>query len=133
MILASKKWIPVEILYISFPWYIGRYHWILFYFWRNQQIGKAFLPSISISTSLPAPAETSATITESSVAKTEVAPEDDSVPTPIADSNSAPLKAEADAVSSPEVDTVPAPEVAAAAAVPNPSRPLSPFPYVKFL
>ncbi|KAL1830335.1 hypothetical protein ACET3Z_008747 [Daucus carota] len=94
-----------------------------------KQIGKAFLPSITISTSLPAPAETSATITESSVAKTEVAPEDDSVPSPIADSNSAPLKAEADAVSSPEVDTVPAPEVAAAAAVPNPSRPLSPFPY----
>lgn len=79
-----------------------------------KQIGKAFLPSITISNSLPAPAEASATITESTVQTTEVPPEVDSVPTAEADSNSAPLKAEPEAT---------------AASLPTPSRPLSPFPY----
>lgn len=93
-----------------------------------KQIGKAFLPSITISNSLPAPAEASATITESTVQTTEVPPEVDPVPTAEVDSNSAPLKAETETVSAPEVDSVPAPE-ATGASLPTPSRPLSPFPY----
>ncbi|KAK1376642.1 rhodanese-like domain-containing protein 4, chloroplastic [Heracleum sosnowskyi] len=80
-----------------------------------KQIGKAFLPSITISNSLPAPAEATPTA--------EVA-------------NSAPLKAETVTVSAPEVESAPAPEVesapapeATSASLPTPSRPLSPFPY----
>ncbi|KAL8111237.1 rhodanese-like domain-containing protein 4, chloroplastic [Apium graveolens] len=95
-----------------------------------KQIGKAFLPSITISNSLPAPPEASATITESTVQTTEVPPEVDSVPPAEVVSNSAPLKAETETetVSAPEVESVPAPE-ATAASLPTPSRPLSPFPY----